>query len=99
MPNREAYEILLKSGISVDKSPYCKYDNLCSPEDLQLLFETLRKYKDANGNHPVITANAVVTNPDFEKIKASNFERYFYETADQTLERFFPNESPLNLWK
>jgi hypothetical protein len=99
MPSVAAYETLLQTRIPVDRSPYCKYDNLCSPEDVQLLFETLRKHKDGNGNHPVITANAVVTNPDFARIKESRFKQYFYETADQTLERFFPDESPLDLWK
>ncbi len=99
IPNNKAYESLLRDGIPVDKSPYCKYDNLCSSEDVQKLFETLQKHKDVYGNHPIITANVVVANPDFEKIKKSGYNDYFYETTDKTLERFFPNESPMALWK
>lgn len=99
MPSLSAYESLFKHGIRVDKSPYCLYDNMCSAEDVALLFETLRKYKDSRGQHPTITANAVVTNPDFEQIKKSGFENYSYETIDATFNRFFPKENPMDLWE
>lgn len=99
MPSINAYESLLATGIPVKKSPYCKYDNLCSAEDVRLLFDTLRKHKDSRGNHPIITANVVVGNPDFEKIKASGFDHYFYETIDATFERYFPQGNPMDLWK
>ena len=99
MPSVAAYKSLLEDGIRVDKSPYCKFDNLCSTQDIEMLFSVLRKHKGANGNHPTITANAVVTNPDFEKIKASGFNDYFYETIDATFDRFFPNGNPMEMWK
>jgi hypothetical protein len=99
MPNLSAYASLLNDGIAVDKSPYCKYDNLCSAEDVEMLFAVLKKHKDANGNHPCITANVVVTNPDFEKIKASGYNDYFYETIDETFKRFFPANNPMEIWK
>jgi hypothetical protein len=99
MPSLEAYEALRQQGIPVDKSPYCLYDNLCSAEDVQLLFDILKKHQDSKGNHPIITANAVVTNPDFAKIEASGFESYHYETIDATFNRFFPNNNPMDLWK
>jgi hypothetical protein len=99
MPSVAAYGTLLAAGIPVDKSPYCKYDNLCSAEDVRLLFDVMQKHKDSRGNHPVITANVVVGNPDFEKIKASGFHHYFYETIDATFDRYFPNDNPMDLWK
>jgi len=98
MPSVSAYEYLLKAGIPVNKSPYCLYDNLCSSEDIQLLFATLRKYQDAQGHHPIITANAVMTNPDFQKIKDSAYENYHYETIDRTFSRVFPNSNPMDIW-
>ena len=98
MPSLVAFDSLLKSGIPVDKSPYCLYDNLCTSQDVTALFEVLQNHQDAEGNHPRITANAVVANPDFEKIKAANFETYSYETIATTFERFFPNENPFPLW-
>ncbi len=99
MPSKEVYQALLNGGIDVNKSPYCRYDNLCSVEDIEMLFRVLQKHKDSKGNHPIITANAVMANPDFEKIKNSNFEEYFYETIDITFDRFFPNNNPLSIWK
>ena len=99
MPSVDTYESLLKEGIRVDKSPYCINDNLCDSEDIEMLFDILKKHKDTNGNPAVITANAVVANPNFEKIKASGFEHYAYEKIDRTFERFFPNSNPMVLWK
>ncbi|MBC7606933.1 MAG: hypothetical protein H7199_08255 [Burkholderiales bacterium] len=98
MPSTKAYDALMEAGILVDRSPYCRYDNLCSAEDIESLFAILRQHKDANGQHPMITANAVVTNPNFEKIASANYDSYHYETIDQTLARFFPNHNPFSLW-
>lgn len=99
MPSKLAYNKLLNAGIPVNKSPYCQFDNLCSSQDIESLFTVLKKHKDSNGNPPCITANSVVANPDFEKIRKSDFKKYYYENIDQTLERFFPNDNPLTLWK
>lgn len=88
MPDRETFERLLKAGIRVDMSHYNKYDTLASNDDFNNLFEVLVKYKDKNGNNPVITANTIVANPDFAKIKENRFERYFYEPFTETLKRY-----------
>ena len=98
MPSVEVYNNLLKAGIAVNKSTYCLYDSLCSAEDLDAVYAVLQKHKDCVGNFPIITANAVVANPDFDKIKASDFQVYFYETIDQTFDSYFPKEKPLELW-
>ena len=79
MPSRQVYDKLLNSGIPINKDPYCRYDSLESEVDLIGLFEILVKHKDNNGNHPIITTNMVVANPDFEKIRESNFEKYFFK--------------------
>jgi len=68
----------LSKGIPVDNFYFTKYDCLESEEDLQLLFETLSLFKDRNGAHPVITANAVVANPDFISIKSCGKKEYHY---------------------
>ena len=98
MPSNLVYEELLKNGIPVNKSPYCRYDNLCSSEDLELLFDVLLKHKDSHGQNPCITANVVVANPDFEKIRQSGYESYYYESIDKTLDNFFPNNNPFPIW-
>lgn len=99
MPSKEVYQKLLKAGIRVDKCPYNRYDALASEEDLSLLFETLTYFKDEKGNHPIITANSVVANPDFEKIKAANYKEYHFELFTETLKKYPEHVSSFDLWK
>lgn len=99
MPSKDVYEKLIKAGIRVDKCHYNKYDSLASESDLTHLFETLNKFKDKNDNHPVITANTIVANPDFEKIKASGFKGYYYEPFTETFKRYPNHTGSFNLWK
>src|SRR5690554_109898 len=99
MPNKivqEKYEAL---GYKITNNPYCKYDTLANSEDLEVLFSSLSKFKDKNGNNPIITFNTVMGNPDFNKIKASNFESYSYEPFTETLKHYYPNENVFELWK
>lgn len=99
MPSTEVYHACLKAGYSVDKNVYEKYDTLESEDDLELLFDLLRKYKDSKGNPPVITANCLVANPDFDAIRKSNFEQYHYELVTETYKKY-PNCSDcFELWK
>lgn len=88
MPDRETYEKCLKTGIRVNNSHYNKYDTLASNEDFEHLYNTLSKHKDRKNHSPVITANTIVANPDFDKIKNSNFEEYYYESFTETMKRY-----------
>jgi hypothetical protein len=99
MPSTEVYHTLLKSGIRVDKCVYNRYDSLASEEDLAALFEVLMQFKDINGKYPVITANTIVANPDFNKIKASGFKEYHYELFTETLKRYPLHSNSFLLWK
>lgn len=99
IPTKEAYHKLHSSGIKVDGDSYCKFDGLARPEDLRMLFDVLTSYRDKNERHPVITANSVVANPDFTKIRASNFEEYHYELFTDTLKRYKETESSFDLWE
>lgn len=99
MPSREVYEKLLRMGIAVDKCPYNRNDSLASEEDLQELFNVLVRYKDVNGNTPIITANTVVANPDFSRIKESGYENYYYEPFVETLKKYPKHEKSFFLWK
>ena len=97
MPDRDTYEKSLKRGIKVDQSYYNKYDTLASIHDFEHLYNVLSKYKDKNGNYPIITANVLTANPDFDKIRKSNFQEYYFEPFTDTLKRY-PNRS-FDLWK
>lgn len=98
MPSREVYDKSLKAGYRVDLNPYEKYDSLESEEDLTFLFETLSQFKDINGNHPQITANSLVANPDFDKIRASGNKEYFIETIDKTFASYPKHAKSMELW-
>ncbi|MCK6604139.1 MAG: hypothetical protein L6Q59_04500 [Ignavibacteriaceae bacterium] len=88
MPDRQTYEELLNLGIRVDKCPYNRNDSLESEEDIQVLLDTLNKFKDRYGNHPIFNLNIVVANPDFEKMATQLFGEYYYEPFIQTYGRF-----------
>ena len=99
MPSRKVYDQLLADDIRVDNCPYNRYDSLASENDLTSLFEVLLKYNDKNGKHPVFTANTVVANPDFAKIKLSGFKDYHYELFTKTLEKYPYHKNSFQLWK
>lgn len=90
MPSRTTYDYLRSRGFNIDENRYEKYDSLESNEDVETLFEALLKFKDSRGNYPLITANNIVGNPDFNKIRDSGFEEYFYEPFPQTYNNY-PN--------
>jgi hypothetical protein len=99
MPSREVYEKLLSKGIRVDNLAFNRYDALASESDLKALFEVLQSVKDKNGNPAIITANTIVSNPDFDKIKASNYNEYYYEPFTETLKRYPEHSCAFELWK
>ena len=101
MPSLKAKETLQKQGVVLDKGDSARYntfDTLASAEDLEALYNTLSKFKDTNGNHPVFTAVSLTSNPDFEKIKAANFEHYVHEPFTTTLKKYH-RESAKKLWE
>lgn len=99
MPSLGTYEYLISNGVKLGAYGYEKVDTIASSEDLEKLFEVCNSFRDINGHPLVITANAVVANPDFDRIKESNFQEYFYEPITATMERYYPNRSPFPLWK
>lgn len=99
MPSKETYNQCLKDGYEVDKNLFSRYDSLASEDDLNLLFELLLKYKDGVGSHPIITANCLVANPDFDKIKEHNFEEYEYELISTTFKRYPKHHNCFDLWR
>jgi len=99
IPSREVYELLLRNGIPVDKYYFTKNDCLESETDLISLFETLSSIKDKNLNHPVITANSVVANPDFIKIAESDKREYHYELITETYKKYPNHSKVMKYWK
>lgn len=99
MPSKEVYNLFINSGIPLHKCPYNRFDSLASEKDLSDLFNLLVSFKDYSGNHPVITANTVVANPDFERIKSSDYKEYKYEPFTKTLERYPQHGKSFYIWQ
>jgi len=102
MPSRDAFEKLKKHGLDLtsgDSGRFNTYDTLAKSEDLELLFEVLCSIRDKNGNNAKFTALSVVANPDFNKIRESEFSQYFFEPFTDTLKRYYGDNSSFLLWK
>jgi hypothetical protein len=99
MPSREVYLKFISKGFDISGSDFNRIDTLESNEDLTMLYEILHSYKDSLGNPPVITANCVVGNPDFNKIRQSDFTNYYFEPVTETLKRYPQRDKVETLWK
>jgi hypothetical protein len=97
-PSKEALIAFENKGLDLSKSIY-KADALASEEDLQRLFTVLKKHKGSDGKPAKITANAIMANPDFQKIKASNFKEFHYERFTETFKKYPVHKNNLALWK
>lgn len=87
MPSQEVYRHLINSGISLNKNPYNRFDSLETADDFEALYSVLTKFSDHKGNAPILTANFIMANPDFDKIASSNFESYYFESFRDTYQR------------
>lgn len=97
---KEEFNQLVKAGIlSENSSPYAKYDAIARAKDLEMLFETLSLVKDAHGNPAVFSTFFAPVNPDFEKIAATDFQEYHYETFLETLAKTGEDKAVASLWK
>lgn len=100
MPSLETLNRLQKQNIKLAlPHSYDRFDTLASNDDLEMLLEVLSSVKDSNGNPAIITLNTCVANPDFERIKMSGFQTYYYEPFTETLKRYPHHDRSFNLWK
>lgn len=99
MPSNEVYSKLISEGFDISKSDYNRLDSLECNKDLEMLFDVLSSFNDSVGNCPVITANSIVGNPDFLRIKQSDFKEYHFESVTETLKRYPERDKVMGLWK
>lgn len=93
------YDIMLSKGLELNRSNFTRYDALESNSDLENLFEILSKHKDSTGRPTVVTPMCIVANPDFEKIKASDFEQYYFEPFPETCKRYPKHNKVHEFWR
>ncbi len=102
MPSSDSFRRLEKAGLdlrSADAERYNLNDTLASVYDLENLFTVLSGVKDMRGNCAVFTPVSLVANPDFQKIRESDFQEYFYEPFTETLKHYPGCENSFELWK
>lgn len=75
----------LRKGIPGFSGQMDNFDSLECREDLEALYEVLRRHSDRHGRHPAFTAYCLTANPDFEYLRQNRV--YHYETLLQTFER------------
>lgn len=98
MPSRKVFEILKKNGLDICDS-YNRYDSLATESDLSAMFDVIDSFRDHRGKPPTITANCLVANPDFDRIREANFEQYFFEEFTETLKRSPGCQNSFKLWR
>lgn len=98
IPNIKTRNSFLDQGLIKNNDPFSMYDTLETATDLDKLFDVLSQFKDKNNNSPIITANTVVGNPDFQKIKESNYKHYFLEPFTKTYSANRDSETAFKLF-
>jgi hypothetical protein len=97
--NQEVVEQAIKLNSSVGKNKFLFYDGLEKQTDLESLFELLSSFKDYKGNHPVVTALALTSNPNFEAMKGKGDHiEYKSESITDTYQKYGENQL-FSLWK
>lgn len=99
MPSKTVYDRLVHAGHRVDNLSFNRYDSLASTEDLQAFYDVLFSVRNEYNEHPVITANTIVANPDFNKIRASNFRDYHFELFPETLKTYPEHQDAFEMWQ
>jgi hypothetical protein len=84
---------------AVKNDQYVQLDSIANAEDLAALFEVLNSVKDTKGNPACLTANICTANPNFEAIKAANFEEFHYKPFTKALKDCSQGEDLFGLWQ
>lgn len=97
LKSAEILNEIKKRDSEVFNSKRENYDGLEKTEDMEMLFEVLSEFKDQNGQHPVITALTLTSNPDFDKIKNYN-DKFYSELISDTYKNYGESKT-FELWK
>lgn len=98
-PSMESLKRLEQLGIKVDNCHYTMFDSLATSDDLTALFDVLRGVKNNQENHPILTANTIVGNPNFKKIEESGFKEYHWDDFRDALFNQDNSGDTYKLWQ
>lgn len=98
-PSVDTVNRFKKKGYNIDLCGFSRYDCLESNDDLKNLFKILSSHKDSKGNHPLMTFLCLTANPDFEKIKDSNFTYYYSKSIVDSLREYPNHDCVIQLYK
>jgi len=76
-------------NIDLSRAPYHQYDTLESPNDIEHTYELLESLEKKINKKVRLTLNYVMCNPDFDQIKASNYQQYYPEDFRTTYSRYW----------
>lgn len=99
VPSSKVHDELIAKGYNLDSRPYERFDGLEQDRDIEALIKTLSQFSDRRGNHPILTLNYLSVNPDFDKIRANNFQSYDWEPIDITYREYESSASVIELVK
>lgn len=99
MSSKANRDSLIRKGFDFSNQPFNMYDALESNTDMEALFEVLMKHRDATGRPPVFTAVSLVANPDFDKIRETEYTQYYYKSLQATLEEYPSHDRVISLYK
>lgn len=97
--SKEQRRALNRIDVNYSKDAYTQLDGLANADDLMALFETLNGVKDSQGNSCVVTANVCTANPDFNKIRSSAYQEFYYEPFSETIKRQNNGKVIWELWR
>ena len=99
LPSRDILSQLKKAGINSGTDHYIRNDSLASETDLSNLFDVLSSVEDKSGHAAKLTANTIMANPDFMRIRESNLKEYHFEIFTDTFKRYPEHTVAFELWK
>jgi hypothetical protein len=84
MPSKEVREALRMEGIQIESNPFSKLDSLETDMDYNGLMHSIDHIREQYVKSPVITANYIMANPQFDLITENKFEAFVYELFTDT---------------
>lgn len=95
----ESFNSLKRKGYQVDRCAYSKFDSIESNDDIESLLNALDSIKGGRDSKPKFTLNNILGNPDFEKIRNSNFNEYHFEPFTESLNRTKKGSQVMSLYR